>query len=108
MQNGQVGSPTVAVAAEDPEPVKISHPSQFDQTKPFMYNGHLVYPVPPGFQPPANSQPLPISHLGNPNLLPQGHPAGNAFGLIPAGQHHPAVMLPNGALSVSTKIRIVH
>jgi hypothetical protein len=54
-----------------PQQIKISPPTQFDQTKPFMYNGHLVYPVPPGFQPPPSALPVPISMLGNPSFLPQ-------------------------------------
>ena len=39
------------------QPVKLSHPGHFDATKPFMFNGQLVYPVPPGA--------LPISMMGN-------------------------------------------
>jgi hypothetical protein len=49
-----------------PQPIKISPPTQFDQTKPFMFNGHVVYPVPPGFQPPPSG----ITMLGNPNFMP--------------------------------------
>ncbi|KAL3421455.1 hypothetical protein PVAG01_07900 [Phlyctema vagabunda] len=95
----------------NPQPVKISPPSQFDQGKPFMYNGHLVYPAPPGFQPPPNMQALPLSVLGTSPMvtqagpsvafpIPHHHPiyAGNPLGLIPAGQHHP-MMLANGANS---------
>lgn len=54
-----------------PQQIKISPPTQFDQTKPFMYNGHLVYPVQPGFQPPPGALPVPMSMLGNPGFLPQ-------------------------------------
>ena len=58
--------------------IKISPPSQFDHSKPFIYNGQWVYPVPPGFQPPPNALPLPIAMLGNPNLVPQlSPPLGN-------------------------------
>jgi hypothetical protein len=42
--------------------IKLSPPGQFDLTKPFMYNGQLVYPVLPGFQP-TNVSALPISML---------------------------------------------
>lgn len=62
--------------------VKISPPTQFDQTKPFMYNGHLVYPAPPGFQPPTGSFPLPMSMIGNPNYLP--HSPQLPTGFVPA------------------------
>ncbi|RDW72123.1 hypothetical protein BP5796_08157 [Coleophoma crateriformis] len=93
------------------DPVKISHPSQFDQTKPFMYNGHLVYPAPAGFQPPANTQPLPITMLAAPNFLPPGMMGGlplhgspffpaNPLGMMAAGQPQPT-MFPNGSLRVS-------
>jgi hypothetical protein len=54
-----------------PQQIKISPPTQFDQTKPFMYNGHLVYPVQPGFQPPPGSLPVPVPTLGNAGFLPQ-------------------------------------
>ncbi|CCU82314.1 hypothetical protein BGHDH14_bgh02193 [Blumeria hordei DH14] len=43
-----------------PSEIKISHPSQFDQTKPFTINGQLVYPVSPEFQPPAQIFPVPV------------------------------------------------
>lgn len=49
---------------------KISPPQQFDVSKPFMYHGQLVCPVPAGFQLPQNAQMLPISMLGNPGMLP--------------------------------------
>ncbi|KAE9380250.1 hypothetical protein N431DRAFT_323499 [Stipitochalara longipes BDJ] len=62
-------------AAQQPsslsQPIKISPPAQFDQTKPFMYNGHVVYPVPPGFQPPPNALPVTMPMLGNPGFLAQ-------------------------------------
>jgi hypothetical protein len=48
--------------------IKISPPTQFDQTKPFMYNGHVVYPVPAGFQPLPSAFPVPIAMLGNPSF----------------------------------------
>jgi hypothetical protein len=51
-------------------PIKISHPSQFDHTKPFMYNGHVVYPAPSGFQP-TTPLPLPYTVLGNTSFMPQ-------------------------------------
>lgn len=50
--------------------VKISPPQQFDVSKPFMYNGQLVCPVPAGFQLPPNAPMLPISMLGNPGIPP--------------------------------------
>ena len=57
--------------------VRISPPTQFDQTKPFVYNGHVVYPVPPGFHPPPSAIPLPITMLGNTNFLQAGPPTPN-------------------------------
>ncbi|CZS92754.1 uncharacterized protein RAG0_03271 [Rhynchosporium agropyri] len=53
------------------EPIKISPPTQFDQTKPFTYNGQIVYPIPYGLQPPPNAVPVPMGMLGNPNVFPQ-------------------------------------
>ncbi|KAH8684618.1 hypothetical protein BGZ60DRAFT_169364 [Tricladium varicosporioides] len=63
------------------QPIKISPPTQFDQTKPFVYNGQLVYPVPP---PGA----IPVAMLGNPNF---GHPipATNTPGGFPPLPHFP-------------------
>jgi hypothetical protein len=54
-----------------PQQIKISPPTQFDQTKPFMYNGHLVYPVPPGFQPPPSAFLASMPMFGNAGFLPQ-------------------------------------
>ena len=54
-----------------PQQIKISPPTQFDQTKPFMYNGHLVYPVPPGFQPPPSALPVPMPMVGTAGFTPQ-------------------------------------
>ncbi len=96
-----------------PQPIKISPPSQFDQSKPFVYNGQLVYPVPQGFQPPASAisaLPMAVPMLGNPGFLPQPQlsnptgflpaqfpapltPISNPF-MFPAGQQLP-VMMPN-------------
>ncbi|PMD35247.1 hypothetical protein L207DRAFT_109635 [Hyaloscypha variabilis F] len=66
-----------------PQPIKISPPAQFDQTKPFMYNGHVVYPVPPGFQPPPNALPVSMPMLGNPGFMAQ-NPMTPSTGLYPA------------------------
>ena len=92
------------------QPIKISPPSQFDHSRPFMFNGQMVYPVPAGFQPPPNSVPLPISVLGDPNLphqVPTGnfHPPpfsfpmggfANPYMVPPAPAGHFPVMLTNG------------
>ncbi|EPQ66227.1 Bgt-2513 [Blumeria graminis f. sp. tritici] len=48
-----------------PSEIKISHPSQFDQTKPFTINGQLVYPVSPEFQSPAQIFPVPVGIPSN-------------------------------------------
>jgi hypothetical protein len=48
--------------------IMISPPTQFDQTKPFMFQGQVVFPAPPGFQPPPNI--VPVSMIGNPNFPP--------------------------------------
>lgn len=47
------------------EEITISPPYQFDTSKPFLYNGQWVYPMPPGFQPPV----LPFNLLGNVNPM---------------------------------------
>lgn len=60
--------------------IQISPPAQFDLSKPFMYRGQLVYPVPPGFMP--SIVPTPVSVLGNTSILhhANGHlPSGNAW-----------------------------
>jgi hypothetical protein len=60
-------SPNAEPNASLPQQVKVSHPAQFDNTKPFVYNGQLVFPVPP----PSNPQALSMTILGNPNFVPQ-------------------------------------
>lgn len=94
-----------------PQQIKVSPPAQFDQTRPFIYNGHLVYPIQPGFQPPPNAVPVPMPMLANPSFLSQnpvtpptgfyppqfvGSLAGlaNPF-MFPPGQQLPMGM-PNG------------
>lgn len=62
--------------------IKISPPTQFDQTKPFTYNGQVVYPVPYGLQPPPNAIPIPMGMLGNPNFFSQV--AHQPAGLMPS------------------------
>ncbi|KAK0120077.1 hypothetical protein ONS95_011490 [Cadophora gregata] len=82
-----------------PQQIKISPPAQFDQTKPFTYNGQIVYPVPYGHQPPPNAIPLPMGMLGNPNFFPQVAP--QPPGLMPsalpfqfANQPNPVIFAP--------------
>ena len=69
-----------------PQPIRISHPSQFDHSKPFMFNGQLVYPIPPGHLPPSHALPIPASMVGNPNLGPSVLP--------PAGFLMPQPVMP--------------
>ena len=89
-----------------PQQVRISPPTQFDNTKPFMYNGQLVYPVPP----PSNAQALSMTILGNPNFIPQastGHFAPPSPFAMPMtstsnplmfpGQQFPMTLPPLGA-----------
>jgi len=60
VQQGHMGSMdgvTEVEYVQQKQPVKLSHPAQFDANKPFMFNNQLVYPVPPGA--------LPISMMGN-------------------------------------------
>lgn len=88
-----------------PQTIKISPPSQFDQSKPFIFNGQVVYPVSQGFQPPPTAIPVGLTMLGNPGFLPQAQlPNGSGFlpafpGAMPApvmfpGQPIP-MMMPN-------------
>ncbi|PBP20752.1 hypothetical protein BUE80_DR008283 [Diplocarpon rosae] len=96
-----------AAGAVSQQPIKISPPTQFDQTKPFLYNGQIVYPVPQGFQPPPPSATLPVTMLGNPGFFP---PAGylpaqfpSQFGgapmIFPNGQQHAMMTMPNAIQS---------
>ncbi|RFU34541.1 hypothetical protein B7463_g1778, partial [Scytalidium lignicola] len=75
----------------DPQHIQLSHPSQFDHTKPFVYNGQLIWPTPPGFQPPPNAQAIPITMLGNPNPIPIS-PVSTPF--LPSVQS-PVLTFPN-------------
>ena len=71
------------------QPVKLSHPSQFDQTKPFLYSGHVVYPLPAGLQPPPHALPVPLTVLGNPSFA---HPIAVPPNFMP--QHLPFPIRP--------------
>ncbi|KAG9231807.1 hypothetical protein BJ875DRAFT_105611 [Amylocarpus encephaloides] len=73
-----------------PQPIKISPPTQFDQTKPFVYNGQLIYPVPP----PQHPLPMSMTLLGNPNFAPQT-PAGHTGSFAPHPHPHFPIPLPN-------------
>ncbi|KUJ22947.1 uncharacterized protein LY89DRAFT_162151 [Mollisia scopiformis] len=46
--------------------IKISPPAQFDQSRPFMYNGQWVFPV----GAPQSNVSHPVSMLGNPGFFP--------------------------------------
>jgi len=46
--------------------VKLSPPEQFDHTKPFVYNGQLMYPVPAPFPPPMGTPYLPPGYMAHP------------------------------------------
>ncbi|RYP55789.1 hypothetical protein DL771_012380 [Monosporascus sp. 5C6A] len=68
-----------------PAQVKISPPEQFDQTKPFFYNGHFLYPA-MGATP---MQGLPPAFIPNPYLAPGvigSHAALAAARMGPMGQ----------------------
>ncbi|RDL37318.1 uncharacterized protein BP5553_04751 [Venustampulla echinocandica] len=52
------------------QPIKISPLAQSDRTKPFMYNGQMMYPLTPV----PNSIPMGAAMLGSPNFLPQRFP----------------------------------
>jgi hypothetical protein len=109
--NGESGAGPSSPA----QPIKISPPSQFDHSKPFMFNGHVVYPVPPGHQPPPHALPFPFGMIGNPNLahgtlapppgglylpqlpMPMGHPPSSLM-VPPLGQP-PALPIPNSTQS---------
>jgi hypothetical protein len=111
--NGQlpIKGDNVAASAQAsalPQQIKISPPTQFDQTKPFMYNGHLVYPVPPGFQPPPSALPVSMPMLGNTGFLPQ-NPMAPPTGFYPsqfpgalAGMANPFMFPPGQQLPMGT------
>ena len=80
-----------------PQPIKISPPSQFDQSKPFVYNGQLVYPIPPGFQPPAgaiSTLPMAVPMLSNPGFLQQPQ-LSNSCGFLPPQFSSPLTPISN-------------
>lgn len=92
-------------SASGQQSIKISSPTQFDHTKPFVYNGQLVYPITQGMQPPQSAVPVPFSMLGNTNFYPPagylpaqsplqfaGPPNPAMFG---TSQQHPMMATPN-------------
>lgn len=76
-------------------PIKLSPPNQFDHSKPFMFNGHLVHPIPPGHQPPSHALPFSVTMIGNPNL---GHSIPPAAGLFTPQPSLPMGNLPNSLM----------
>ncbi|KAH8601441.1 hypothetical protein B0O99DRAFT_589482 [Bisporella sp. PMI_857] len=70
----------------EPEPIKISPPSQFDHSKPFIYNGQLLYPINPGPQLPLHVMPVPYGMLSNPNFPIQQPAAFSPLVPFPVGQ----------------------
>lgn len=86
------GDATTPVAQSGPftQPVKLSPPGQFDQSKPFIVNGQTVYPMPAGFQPPPNVLAMPLAMVGSPSFSPP-MPAPPP-GMVP--MHAPMAMSP--------------
>ncbi len=92
--------------------VKISPPEQFDHTKPFTYNGQLLYPVPaafpphmgahympppgfvgpPGYPVPGYPNPMIAPHMGMSSMMAQMGFASQAPSAIPvpAGNRNPS------------------
>ncbi|POS86782.1 hypothetical protein EPUL_004376, partial [Erysiphe pulchra] len=67
-------SPTVSSRETTiPQGIKISHPSQFDQTKPFVLNGQLLYPLKTNPQVPSHAYSIPTSMYGSASSVPHGH-----------------------------------
>lgn len=86
--NNKNGSSTRAGPFSQHLSVKISPPDQFDHSKPFMFNGQMVYPIPAGYQPPPNALPVPMGMIGNPNFhQPVGATAPGPYALS-GGQMH--------------------
>ncbi|KAM7194877.1 hypothetical protein V8F20_007742 [Naviculisporaceae sp. PSN 640] len=113
-----------APATNSQDAVKITSPENFDRTKPFYFNGQLVYPLAPGFAGSVGNQMMPIqmvglpagvSHTATPGMTPQfsapvmqvsphgaGHfvaaplPSAHTFTGIPAAQNR--VVPVNGVL----------
>ncbi|KAH8816343.1 hypothetical protein F5884DRAFT_872930 [Xylogone sp. PMI_703] len=57
------------------QPIRLSNPAQLNNIKPFIYNGQVVWPAPPGFHPPPNTPAIPITMLGNPHAIPPVSPS---------------------------------
>ena len=79
----------------------VSPPEQFDGTRPFMYNGHMMYPVPAHFtHPPAGFVPMPPMYGVPPGIPPQfagpmmGPPPPGMIPVLPPSAYCPA---PAGA-----------
>lgn len=78
--NPQTSNSSVNTGLRNQEPllphvIKISHPSQFDQTKPFAINGQIVYPLHSDAQVSANPYPLPIEMMDGSTPIPQIQPS---------------------------------
>jgi hypothetical protein len=77
-QHGETG-----VGADKGDKVKVSSPEQFDGSKPFWFNGQVMYPYPPAaFAPPMANPFLPFPMVGMPPgftgpIMPTALPNGN-------------------------------
>ncbi len=92
--------------------VKISPPELFDHTKPFLYNGQFVYPMPTAFPQPMGPHYLPPGFLGHPGYPVPQYP-GPMMGpppmpmnhmLAPMSFHPPPTALPASGGSANPSI----
>ncbi|TPX10558.1 uncharacterized protein E0L32_008444 [Thyridium curvatum] len=68
-ENDPGQAPALSDADQGDSKIKISPPEQFDHSKPFLYNGQLMYPMPPSFAPPMGMPPMiPQPYIGSPRV----------------------------------------
>jgi len=72
--------------------IKISAPEQFDRTKPYLYNGHPVYPVP--FPPPYGMPFMAPAYVGAPGYAYSPFPGAMMGSPFPVNPMIPSMSMP--------------
>lgn len=81
--------------------VQLSPATQFDRSKPFVFQGQVVYPVTQGYQAPVSAMPIPLTMIGNGSIpLPLPAPTQGFFNpqMSVTGMHNPLVHPPGFAM----------
>jgi len=77
---------------KDADQIKLSQPEQFDNSKPFVYNGQWMFPAPSHFAPPMGTPFMPGPMIGPPHMM--GPPIHMPQQMAPHPNLGPPMMAP--------------